>query len=312
MTKLADLFPLNLATELDRFKQDPSYNPQFEYAQPIDPVFLTKWGKPQESYVSLAQNILDAYLKTHPVTLPKKKYEQAEIEAETQKYFETLAGVPIPPITFNPHQIPRCQVTKTGIVFRPHLELSVADFEGLLRHEVGTHYLRRYNHQLHRYDALTSNDQGRTEEGVALLHTYLLHPQPVLFKSALRYLAAWWGQSQSFSQVYGRFRDLGVSHREAWRATLRTKRGLTDTSQPLVFTKDIMYLEGIIKVLSWLQEESHDPRQLYQGQLSLEQLETLELKPTTEIITPPFMNDLSQYQQHVQHVISYNGLESHL
>lgn len=312
MTKLADLYPLNLETELQRFKVDPTYNPQFTYAQAIDPAFLTKWGLPQPEYVELAEFIINRYLTTHPVSLPKHRYEQTEILTVTQDYFATIPTAPVPPILFNPHQIPRCQVTKDSITFRPVLEMPEADFAGLLRHEIGTHYLRRYNHRLHHLENLKADDQGRTEEGIAILHTYLFHPQPVLYKSALRYVAAAWGQTQSFSQIYNQLRDRGVSHREAWRATLRTKRGLTDTSQPLSFTKDIMYLEGIIKVLRWLQDTSHDPHQLYQGQLSLAQIEAQPALEANQLVLPPFMHNLEKYYQAVESIISYNGLETHL
>lgn len=312
MTKLADLFPLNLEAELQHFKQDPSYNPQFEYRQPIDPLFLTKWGKPQPKFVELATYILDRYLQTKPDVLPKQVYTETEITAEVDDYFATLNDAPPLPVVFNPHQIARCQVSATHISFRPYLKLSVPDFEGLLRHEIGSHYLRHYNHSLHGLDRFRADDQNRTEEGIAILHTYLFHPQPSLIKSALRYLAADWGQTQSFSEVYARLREKGISHREAWRAVLRTKRGLTDTSQPLVFTKDIMYLEGIIKVLSWLQHPDHEPYLLYQGSLSLEQLATLPEMPQDQVVIPPFMEDLDRYHQHVQTVITYNGLEAQL
>jgi len=312
MTTLSNLFPLNLEVEKKRFEADITYNPQFAYSQPIDPAYLTKWGKPQKEFVEIANQIVTRYTSTHPATLSEYVYDQIKIGNEVQKYFQTLLKIPVPPILFNQNQIARCQVTDAGISFRPHLKMSVADFEGLLRHEIGTHYLRRYNHQLHGFSTIINDDQGRTEEGVANLHTYLLHPQPLLFKSALRYQAAWLGQSLSFSEVYQKIKDQGVSHRETWRATLRTKRGLTDTSQPQSFTKDIMYLEGIIKVLRWLKTTTNHPFNFYQGQLSLNQLETLELVPQDKIIPPPFMKDLKTYHHQVDKLIRYNGIEKNL
>lgn len=308
---IGDLTPNNLQTQLNKFEQDPEYNPQFTYDKPIDPNYLTSWGEPDPEIIAVADQLISVFTSEKLEPLETHSYHPTEIEAAVEAHVNHLPPeVGILPVSFNPDQIPRCRITKDGLIFRTDLVMTREDFEGLLRHEIDTHFLRHFNQEKNNLTRFELPDQGRTEEGLATLNNYLFHPRPFLVKSALRYKAAVLGKTMSFSQLYQALLKLDIAPREALRATLRVKRGLGDTSQPGVTTKDIIYLEGTVKVLRWLKTKQQPLSNVYVGQISLERLAQLGDVSTFSQITPAYCVDETKYLERVTYIIEYNGLSN--
>ncbi|KFP84283.1 Uncharacterized protein KIAA0895-like, partial [Apaloderma vittatum] len=112
---------------------------------------------------------------------------------------------------------------------RPTLAINLAGarqhwLEGMLRHEIGTHYIRGVNNTRQPWHSSEGRKQyslkpaNPTEEGLASLHSVLFRKQPFL----------WRGGPPHFANLEQYVQDAGVR----WEYCVRAKRGQTDTSQP--------------------------------------------------------------------------------
>ena len=110
--------------------------------------------------------------------------------------------------------------------------------EGLLRHELGTHYVRRLNNNLQpwannqersRYKMLPANP---TEEGLASLNSLVSKPKPYMLKAALLYYTVAISHVMSFQEVFMRLGSFVKDPNRRWDFCVRAKRGQTDTSVP--------------------------------------------------------------------------------
>jgi len=161
------------------------------------------------------------------------------------------------------------------IRINPKIELSQIELERMLVHEVETHLYRYLNGKnLFQMASVGLKNYEKTEEGLATYNESLLFPEDKTFlkRFYLRYKAVLFGEKNSFRKLYEYLIDeFGFDDEEAWRTTLRIKRGMSDTSQVGAFLKDKIYLQGFFAV-------SNLPfvkiQKLYKGKFSLEHLDS--------------------------------------
>ncbi|XP_064610945.1 putative tyrosine carboxypeptidase MATCAP2 isoform X3 [Liolophura sinensis] len=186
--------------------------------------------------------------------------------------------------------------------------------EGLLRHEIGTHYLRSCNnkHQIwfnwKKRKELSLKHFNPTEEGLASLHSVLLRKDPCLWRSALLYYTAYKAAYLSFKDL---FRDLGKFVSDAqvrWDYCMRAKRGQGDTSVPGGFCKDQVYLDGALELLK--HRNSIDFQLLLSlGKIAYQDVDRLkELADLGNTRIPGFMRDYDNYKRCLDRVATVNGL----
>jgi len=73
--------------------------------------------------------------------------------------------------------------------------------------------------------------------------------------------------------------------------TIRQKRGLTDTSHPGGYSKDLVYFAGMIEVWRWLKERNFNPSDLYFGKISFKDVQkAIEMNPEFEPKLPSFFS----------------------
>lgn len=297
--------PLNLLEERQKFFADTSYNPQFVYQRSIDPAELTVWGVPKEVFFRHALEMMaywnrqgkDEYPKTFSPRVTQEFVVQ-EVEAFNSRY---NLSQPVSTL-FSETTIARCMLKGNTLVLRANLDYTQNTFRDVMRHELETHYLRRYNHALQPWGKEKFPDFvfRRTEEGLANLHTFLFRPKKLLFKTYRTYVATYYAQRGSFVDVFNQMVALGISEETSFNLALRTKRGIEDTSQPGGLTKDVSYLEGSVAVWAWLQQSENDPKDLYLGRISLEQIPELKPESTTEgLLYPSFFTDMTEYREHI-------------
>lgn len=203
---------------------------------------------------------------------------------------------------------------------RPTLTINLSGarqhwLEGMLRHEIGTHYLRGVNNSLQPWASSEGRKQfglkpaNPTEEGLASLHSVLLRKQPYLWRAALLYYTVFHATSMSFSQLFRHIARFVHDPDVRWEYCLRAKRGQTDTSQPGCFSKDQVYLDGILRILR--HRRNIDFKMLTSlGKVSFEDVERLRplaSLPRTRI--PHFMRDQERYLQHLDHIVAVNEID---
>ncbi|XP_028256914.1 uncharacterized protein KIAA0895-like [Parambassis ranga] len=322
---LVALRPLNLEEEKQTFFQsDYKYEPQFEYAQPEPRAVLDKYREGSGLFLEQAVGIMECVLKkfgsyesfeeaTGGSVLPK-----SQVWAAVRKYLQKEGCVGEVVVRLSDELLSQAVMVVESC--RPTLTINLAGarqhwLEGMLRHEIGTHYLRGVNNNLQPWSTAEGRKQfglkpaNPTEEGLASLHSVLLRKQPYLWRAALLYYTVYHATSMSFSQLFSHIARFVQDPDVRWEYCLRAKRGQTDTSQPGCFSKDQVYLDGILRILR--HRRAIDFKMLTSlGKVSYEDVEKLRhLAVLQRTRIPHFMRDQERYLQHLDHIVAVNELD---
>ncbi|XP_010210703.1 PREDICTED: uncharacterized protein KIAA0895 homolog [Tinamus guttatus] len=321
---LTAIKPANVDKEKVKFfKSDFTYNPQFEYANPALPNVLAKHSQASDRFLKQSINIMERTLQKYG---SYEKFEQAtggslltksRIWNHVRKYMvkEGCLGEIVVHLT----EDLLSRASMTVVNGRPTLTINVSTarehwLEGMLRHEIGTHYFRGINNNSQPW----CNWSGRrkhglkpinpTEEGLASIHSVLFRKDPFLWRAALLYYTVYQASQMSFSQL---FQDVGKFVKDPntrWDYCVRAKRGWTDTSQPGCFNKDQVYLDGILRILRYRQSiDFHLLTAL--GKISYEDVDRLkELAVIENMRVPHFLQDHARYMEHLEKIMEVNEL----
>lgn len=177
-------------------------------------------------------------------------------------------------------------VKKKEVLVDPNIERSRFKLRKTLVHEVGTHALRAYNGLKCGMDALSNANIPEyldVEEGLATWNENnmgLLTDKWLKKKAAMTW-AIYLGEDLSFRELYNVLLAV-VPKYSAFDITYRVKRGLGDTHDRGIYSKDIAYFRGFRKVKKKLEENPRLYNQLYAGKITFKQCEWVEdgLLPT--------------------------------
>lgn len=315
-----NLVPLNLAEEKKKFFFDPQYNPQFLFEKPIPHSLLyEKYGEFGGELISKSTYILESVLKQwgseseYLEEVEGKILSQDEASKIITTYLSECGLEKKVTLTFSHNNIARTHIDGFTMHIRLPIEYRERGIIGMLHHEIGTHVYRRLNDQnqlwYKKRDEYKLSDYMESEEGLASLHYYLNMPNAYMWVSALQYYACNLAKTMSFSQVFGELKKYIDDKERRFKITLRSKRGIADTSMPGGYTKDQVYLRGVVKMATWLKDNNFDITKLYIGKVSVEDLAyAWKIHPTYEPILPAFFtNDKKQYKETIQRILKLNG-----
>lgn len=320
MLTLAKLVPINLESEKQRFfAEGGNYNPQFEYEENFHPDELLVHGLPEKELSVLADKIVHEGVGEQLAADAKEKRDGVlSQEAVTKKVeaFLKLHGLENRyTISWSSSYVARTSITATNIKLRiPAAFRSQEDLMGMLYHEVGTHALRRVNYEkqpwFKKKKQFGFGSYLKTEEGLASLHSLLPLENKSAYGSALRYLAVAHAQKESFIETYKFVSQYVDDAERRWAITFKQKRGLTDTSLPGGYTKDLVYFAGLVEVWRFLNKRNFEVDGLYFGKLAKEDVEKAkEMNPTFEPLLPSFyLTDKENYLQQMQKIGQINHL----
>lgn len=319
MSLITDLIPTNLNEEKEKFFENNSYNPQFVYENETSDENLYQFGKPKKEFLKLSKDILD---RTY---FGRNEHDLAMMEGPMVSQSYTDSAIK----TFlSMHQLDKHYkitwsssfISRTTINFKTmKLKLPV-DFRkegllGMLYHEIGTHALRNVNYEqqpwFKRKKKFGFSSYLRTEEGLASLHSLLPHSYKSAFNSALRHFAVNCAQNYSFSETWNKLGKYVQDPERRWTVVIREKRGLTDTSKPGGFTKDLVYFEGMVETWLWLKKKNFDITNLYFGKIAKEDVKlALDLNPNFVPRLPSFFSlDKNKYANEINKIGEFNGLD---
>ncbi len=184
---------------------------------------------------------------------------------------------------------------------------SELDFSQLMEHEVHVHAATMQNGKRQnnlRVLSLGSPRTTRTQEGIAVLAELMTLSLDIvrLRRVALRVKAlAAALNGADFIDIFKSFLEAGQNEAESYQSTVRCFRG-GDVSGKAVFTKDTVYLKGMMEVHAFLAVAIHDNRPelanaLFAGRLTIG--DVIELAPYFESgflqgphYMPPWASDL--------------------
>lgn len=315
--------PINKEQEKAKFLFDPLYNPQFLYDQHLTQKDLEKFGVVSNTYIKQATQILKTVMTTYGSesvfleTVEGLVLSREQIAEATQKYLELNAIDQSVRVRFSAQAISQASMKGNVLTFRMPAAQREKRIQGTLNHEIGTHYFRTVNNEhqpwnghMHEYGF---HPHHETEEGLAVLHSHLELKHPYLWFAALYYVLVYEASRLSFSEL-NQFLKTYVDDKERrWNMCVRVKRGIHDTSVPGAFSKDQVYLRGVMHVLKWLEQHEYDPRQLYIGKIATEDLEKAQAQANTtwKIQLPAFLQtpeQLHMYKEEIKRIRKENGL----
>ena len=169
------------------------------------------------------------------------------------------------------------------------------DVAKLVAHEIDVHVTRGKNGEGQPLHIFSTGLPGslETEEGLAIYSEELARAATPggRWRRGLVCRAILWAQEMGFRDLYERI--LGVAGPGlAWGVSVRLKRGMSDSSLPGVFAKDVVYYRGERRISQWLQGGG-SLSTLYVGKVGLEHpveqwLESglLEAREVPELFSP--------------------------
>lgn len=319
MLTIRDITPTNLNREREKFLAQPNFNPQFTYPRPIEPNQLTAHGLPRPELIDKATQVLsetfygrnsdDLVLSQGPLCT------QRQVEATTHSFLKLHQLEKRIEVKFSHSYHSRASISPSLLKIRLPLNYRKESLLSMLYHEVGTHALRSLNYEEQPWHKKKTRygfrPYLRTEEGLASLHSLLPKSEKVNWHSCLWYLCVDWAQKYSFLEVWHRLGQYLQNPLTRWRYTTRAKRGLTDTSQPGGFTKDLVYFEGMHLVWRWLRDHQFNPSELYLGKLHhLDTDQARQLNPSFHPRLPSFFTSSPKlYAKQMQLIGTLNHLD---
>jgi hypothetical protein len=317
MSSLDALTPTNLLQEKERFLANPDYNPQFTYLEDIPAESLSKYGHPKPAYLELAQEILDqAYFGRNEQDIlmtEGKKMTQAEVTEKCQLFLEMHGLENRYQIIWSSSFVSRATTSENALKLRTNSVFYKDGLIGMIYHELGTHAIRRVNYEQQSWfkkkkEAGITTNYLRTEEGLAILHALIPHQFKSVYSAAIRYVAAEYALHHNFSQLWQFVGKYIQDPETRWMIVSRLKRGVSDTSQPLAFTKDIVYFEGAVDTWQWLDTHDYNLPPLYLGKIAFQDVEAaVTNSPGFTPLLPSFYSlNPEQYAQDLLEIGAFN------
>lgn len=320
---LEKIRPTNLEQEKQKFLFDPNYNPQFEYAERIDAQKLLRHGDVSEEYITAAVRILDTVLaqyggESNYLTSEKgEKLNREQSVAVIQDFLRQNRLEDMIHLSFSRHYSARTSLKRIGTNFvlqlRTPVEYREKSLQGMLHHEIGTHFFRWMNEMeqpwfQYRSDFGLHRDYLVTEEGLAVLNNKLAQDRPYLWSQALNYFLVYEGARSSFAELNRKLKKYVDDPQRRWAYCFKVKRGVEDTATDLVFSKSQIYFQGAILVLRWLVKNDYEVDQLYLGKVSLSDLPTAQKKATHSPVLPAFLHSRQFFVEKINEIIDINKL----
>uniref|UniRef100_A0A8C4VVC3 Microtubule associated tyrosine carboxypeptidase 1 n=1 Tax=Gopherus evgoodei TaxID=1825980 RepID=A0A8C4VVC3_9SAUR len=321
---LVALRPLNVDKEREKFFQSCyTYNPQFEYEEPVPTAVLEKYRHASDQFITQATGIIHAVLEKYgsyerfEVATGGRVLSKCQIWSIIRKYMQKEGCVGEVVVHLTEDLLSQAVMMVENS--RPTLAINLSGarqywLEGMLRHEIGTHYIRGVNNARQPWHSMEGRKRyglkpaNPTEEGLASLHSVLFRKQPFLWRAALLYYTVHQATHMSFSALFQHLEQYVQDALVRWEYCVRAKRGQTDTSQPGCFSKDQVYLDGILRILR--HRQTIDFRLLAAlGKVSYEDVNQLKKFGVLEKARiPHFMQDMERYRQQLDHIIATNRL----
>ncbi|CAG5136161.1 unnamed protein product [Candidula unifasciata] len=323
---LASIKPENYRAEKTRFMQSNyNYNPCFVYSYPVSNKKMKRFRAPSNKYMPVAVLILKRVIaqfgsyENYEEISGGRSLTKDQILSVVQRYL--IADKLTEQIHVNLCDDLISHGSLTRVKGETILNVRCANMrqnwaEGLLRHEIGTHYIRSRNNSCQPWGKssvrkeLNMGPVNPTEEGLASLHSVLFRTEPYLWRAALLYYTTYMASKMSFKEL---FHDLGKFVRSPnvrWEYCLRAKRGEEWTCRPGCFSKDQVYLEGALQLLK--RRKVLDFQQLIRlGKVSFEDLDRpsiTNIAKLTDTRIPCFMENMRVYLQSLDHIANTNGL----
>ena len=166
------------------------------------------------------------------------------------------------------------------LLYSPWVGVWKKEMRSIVAHEIEWHYLRRVNWKSMKYSIFWSGTAWYLEidEWIAIYNqNRFLNNYDVKYYGIFEwYYFINYALSHSYSKLISKILDF-YNHdlEKSFYRLLRLKRGFRDVSSKGVFTKDLVYLNGLKKIEEFI-KNGWDLKELYLGKISIIDLEELK------------------------------------
>jgi len=265
------------------------------YGMPRDPLPGSKLTHldAAEQLLSATASLKDAGIQSEPDYLIGSLVAGVEMQAQLDAFF----GEGVVRAVVDPDLGSRAAAGGTNVRIRGGTGFSRSEIAQLLEHEAYVHAATALNGR--RQPVLTSMSLASprstlTQEGLATVAELVTRTIDIarLRRIALRIKAiAMALDGANFIDVFRFFLEEGQSEDESVRSAMRVFRG-GDTRGKYVFTKDVVYVQGLVAVHTFLRKAiaSHRPvliERMFAGRIHLSDVLMLEEDFDSGLIAPP-------------------------
>lgn len=265
------------------------------YGHPLDPFP----GEPQ-TILQAAQNFqdqIDPFLLAAQNQAPEQLISAEELADRIQSVSDRLLGDKTVDVVIDDDLSAKAAASASRIRVRRNALFTKYDIPQLVNHELLVHALTSINGQAQPIFpslGLGAPNTTQTQEGLAVYSELATNCMDLmrLRRIALRVVAIYMAlEGGDFMDVLNFFLESGYDESESVYSTFRIFRGC-DPSGGTAFTKDIIYLGGLISVQNYLRtavsEGRHDAVDLlFVGRMSIDDLPNLESYFERGLISPP-------------------------
>jgi alpha-L-glutamate ligase-like protein/uncharacterized protein (TIGR02421 family) len=235
------------------------------------------FGEPEGELIEECENLL----------LESKKFTSAEKEDINEEGAKTRFEKVFKKYKLNnwkvkikDEMVTDCIAGKNNRLFvRKGSKFSEERIEKLIIHEIETHILTAENGKTQPYEIFNRglSDYLITQEGLATYNVTNQSNQTIKdsYKALALVIATKIAMTGSFVQTFEKVLSYGIPIDHALRVALKVKRGLSDTSKPGAFTKDIIYYKGYKEIVEFV-ENGGKIKDLYIGKLNLKDLDFIK------------------------------------
>lgn len=265
-----------------------------EYGTPSHKLFGSKY-----SHLETAKDILKvAHQFDHPTLEdPKESFSAQELKKYLVKEAKKILQDDAPKVIISKKMVAKAAAGKTRVRLRAQAQFSRYDFEQLLVHEMMTHSLTAINGGAQSQMPLMAQGAPRTsktQEGLATFSEVMTGSMDLLRlkRLALRLMAIDMAlKGADFYDLFQFFIQNEQDPKESYLSASRIFRGGT-AQGGVVFTKDGIYLEGLIRVHSffrWAFKNQHLDltHYLFSGRLDINDIFLLRSEFQSGLIEPP-------------------------
>jgi uncharacterized protein (TIGR02421 family) len=234
------------------------------------------YGAPEQDLVRLAIKEVSGMPFEFPG--PKKEYSAKDAARAFEKKLKEF-GLEGWQVIIKEEMVSDAVAGKdNSILIRADAVFSEERLKGLIAHEIETHVFTAMNGSLQPWKIFRRGlaDYLLTEEGLAIYNQEKTETSetPKKYWAASSVIGLDISIQGGFSDVYAEVLKYGFDEKRALRVALKVKRGLTDTSRPGAFTKDVIYFKGR-EMIREFARGGGDLKELYIGKTSLPDLEII-------------------------------------
>lgn len=261
-------------------------------------ISMKRFGVPSPILFRNASRVLRGLVKNYNLATEKKGEEQLEyeqIKSAFQTVFEEIGLDEWSADVSNKiaKDGVKVAIKRKQVLMDPGISRSRSSLRKTIVHEVGTHALRSYNGEKSGVPALGNANLPPyldVEEGLATYNEEQmgLLTEAMLRNKAVHVWSAHVGQNMSFRELHCALQGM-FSKSLAFDNAYRVKRGLSDTSKPGIYSKDIVYFRGYRRVKKKLTADESLFEKLYAGKIGFKQVSWVDegLIPKAKLVFDP-------------------------